>query len=179
MKIGFDLDKVFFDHPQIIPDAAVYWRYRKKANGTLLYRIPSRLEQLLRIFFHYPFFRPPIKENLSVLSQIAHQKNKLYLITSRFSFLKKRTDVILKKYGLADLFDSMYFNSENKQPHVFKNELIRKLNLDMFIDDDLPLLQYIAKHNKKTKLIWLNSSKGKKSHLENILPVSSLRQLFS
>lgn len=178
MKIGFDLDKIFVDYPPLIPDSLIDRLYKKKANGVLLYRIPSRPEQLLRQFSHYHIFRPPIRSNIKFLRSIPKDKHQLYLISSRFGFLEKQTLSLLHKLGLDQVFDRMYFNFENKQPHEFKNEVLKKLNLDLYVDDDLPLLQYITKNNKHTKFFWLHPEKTRISLPKGITHIQSLSEIL-
>jgi hypothetical protein len=162
MKIGFDLDKVFIDTPPFIPDRVIERLYRKKTNGDLLYRMPSKKERIIRILSHNPLFRPPIKKNLNFLQQLSQTDHSLYLISSRFGFLRTVTERIVKNHKFNALFKEIYFNYENRQPHIFKNEKINQLKLDKYIDDDLYLLKYIASKNNKIKLYWLNKKINKK-----------------
>ncbi len=157
MNIGFDFDKVFIDYPPVIPDYFFDRFYKKKANGQLLYRIPSKPEQTLRLLTHLPYLRPVIKENLRFLKTLPQEKHHLYLISSRFGFLEEVTDRIVKKHGFDKIFDELFFNFRNEQPHTFKNKVIKKLKLDVYIDDDLPLVRYVAKDNRQTQFYWLNS----------------------
>lgn len=184
MLIGFDLDKIFIDTPPLVPAGVIQKLYRKKANGTLLYRIPSKPEQLFRRLTHISVLRPPIKHNLALLQKIASRNHTLFLISSRYSFLKKPTAAIVKKYHLDKLFKTLYFNDLNEQPHKFKNTKLKQLNLDIYIDDDLSLLQYVAKHNPKTTFYWLKTGAYKdyeRHHpvLEkNVVPIHSLQELM-
>lgn len=178
MLIGFDLDKIFIDTPPLVPNAVINKFYKKKDNGVLLYRIPSYPEQLLRRVTHLPFLRPPIEKNLSFLRKIPKKGNKLYLISSRYKFLQGPTNTLVKTYGLDKIFDGLYFNFENEQPHEFKNGILKKLKLDMYIDDDLSLLKYVAKDNPKTKFFWLDHAKGKYELNKNIYAISNLSDIF-
>lgn len=162
MNLGFDLDKIFIDYPPFIPAELINKLYKQKSNGVLLYRIPSKPEQVFRIVSHHPFLRPPIVKNLDFVKKLSsNKKNKHYLISSRFSFLKNRTNTIINKYQFDKIFDAMIFNFEDKQPHLFKNQAIKKLNINRYIDDDLPLLEFIAKDNQNTKFFWLNNNQNK------------------
>lgn len=173
MHLGFDLDKIFIDYPPFVPDKLIDYLYKKKKEA-LLYRIPSKPEQLLRIFTHYSFFRPTIAENVKFIKNLAKTKtNKYYLISSRFSFLRKRTDAITNKYGLDKIFDQMFFNFENQQPHIFKNGVIKKMKIDRYVDDDLPLLKFVAEDNKNVKFFWLNKT-IKKQLSKNIIAITNL-----
>lgn len=174
MRIGFDLDKVFIDLPPLVPDGLIERLYRKKANGEIAYRIPSRPEQIIRKASHLPILRPAIFENISFLKKISKDKNKLYLISSRFGFLEDRTKALIKIHRFDEIFDEMFFNFSNKQPHEFKNEVLKKLKLDIYVDDDFHLLKYVAKSNKNTLFFWLKKGEGKKKITRNIFSASNL-----
>lgn len=180
MNIGFDLDKIFINYPPFIPDKLIDRLYKQRSDGVLLYRIPSKPEQILRIISHHPIFRPPLSGNIRFAKNLANKKinnNKYYLISSRFGFLKTRTKIILQKYNLDKIFDGMYFNFSNKQPHFFKNETIKKLKIQLYVDDDLPLVKFLARENQKTKFFWLN--KKTKGPLEkNLIAITHLSQMF-
>jgi hypothetical protein len=178
MNIGFDLDRVFINTPPFIPNVIIEKFYRKKANGVLLYRIPNRSEQILRSMIHHPLLRRPIKKNLEYLETIAKDKHNLYLISSRFGFLKKRTNTLVKTYHLDKVFHDLYFNFQNEQPHIFKSAIIKEKKLDAFVDDDLPLLKYAAKLNPSTKFYWLNA-KIKKQLGKNIFAITHLSDIVS
>lgn len=178
MNIGFDLDKVFIDYPPLFPSKVIDRLYKKKDNGTLIYRIPSRPEQLFRKATHFPLLRPPIKTNLEFLRSIPKDKNKLYLISSRYKFLEGITNKLIQKYNLDRTFDGLYFNYENKQPHLFKNEVIKGLNLDLYIDDDISLINYVAKHNKNTRFLWLNYRNETKPMEKNVQSITRITEIF-
>ncbi|MDO8659750.1 MAG: hypothetical protein Q7K54_04060 [Candidatus Parcubacteria bacterium] len=178
MNVGFDLDKIFVNFPLLIPSKVINWFYKEKSGASLKYRIPSRIEQIIRIFTHYPVFRLPINENIKYIRNLASvNKDKYYLISSRFGFLEKRTSAIVKRYKLDKLFNGMFFNYNNKQPHIFKNEVLKKLNLDMYIDDDIQLLEYLVDRNPKTKFFWLNNKVSKQLN-KNLFAIKNIAEMF-
>lgn len=159
MNLGFDFDKVFINYPPLVPHVLIDRLYKKKANGTLLYRIPSKPEQILRIATHHPILRKPIMENMQYIRSIAGNKDhKYYVISSRFGFLKRRTEDLIKRHELDSLFHGLFFNYSNEQPHIFKDRMIKKLHIHRYIDDDLRLLEYLLTKNKSTVFFWLNKS---------------------
>ncbi|MDP3988195.1 MAG: hypothetical protein Q8P80_03570 [Candidatus Levybacteria bacterium] len=178
MNIGFDFDKIFIDYPPFIPNSIIDRLYKKKTNGKLLYRIPSKPEQFLRILSHHPILRPVISQNLELVrKKYKEGGNKHYLISSRFSFLKKRTDRIIKKHNLSEIFDGIFFNFENKQPHIFKNEEIKKNKIERYIDDDFPLIKFLSKENPKTKFYWLNKKQQGKI-INNLFAIKNISEIF-
>jgi hypothetical protein len=179
MNIGFDFDKVFIDYPPLFPTRLIDRLYKQRDNGVLIYRIPSYPEQLFRKATHLPVLRPPIKENLEFLKNISKKNNKLYLISSRYKFLEPETTRLIKKYQLDKTFDKMFFNFDNKQPHLFKEAILKKLQLDLYIDDDLSLLKHVAKSNPKTKFFWLNTTLQTKQLPKNIFEIKKLKEIFN
>lgn len=157
MRIGFDLDKVLIDYPPIIPSVLIDRLYKEKGDGILLYRIPSRPEQFIRLLTHYSLFRQPIIKNIRFVKNLPrNNQDKYFLISSRFGFLKNRTEEIIKKYQVDKLFNGMFFNFGNQQPHLFKDEVVKKLKLDRYVDDDLPLLKFLSQNSPQIKFFWLN-----------------------
>lgn len=181
MNIGFDLDKIFIDYPPFIPDSVIDRIYKKKSNGTLLYRIPARPEQLLRHLSHHPIFRPLIKDNISFLKKFSKTKNDLFLISSRFGFLQQRTNDLVKKEGFDRIFKGLYFNYNNEQPHLFKDMIIKRLKIKKYIDDDFALIKYLASQNKNVTFYWFNPKENKKisSNIIGITKLTEIEQSFS
>ncbi|MDO8570411.1 MAG: hypothetical protein Q7R97_02400 [Candidatus Daviesbacteria bacterium] len=170
MKIGFDLDRIFIDFPPFVPPRLIDWLYKRSlreifslkdhCQKDLAYSIPkSPVSKLVRRTSHISPLRPPIKKNIKILSQILLNPTlNLYLISSRYQFLEKLTYKLLHKYDLMTPFAKIFLNTSNEQPHLFKEKILKKLNLDLFIDDDLDLLRYLQTKNLKTKLLWYNPS---------------------
>lgn len=162
MKIGFDLDKVFINYPPLIPNFIIDNLYKEKDNGELKYKIPGTIEQRIRFISHTPILRPLIKDNLNFLKRLRKDSNhELYLITSRFSFLEKRTDEISQRLGFNKIFKKLYTNIKNQQPHIFKESVIKKENIDIYFDDDLSTLKFIASKNPNIILFWLTDNTNK------------------
>ncbi len=180
MNIGFDLDKIFIDYPPLVPDYIIEWLYKKKANGVLLYRIPPKVEQWFRILTHHPILRPPISKNIEFVRKKASKNSDgcYYLISSRFGFLRNRTNEIIQRYNFNKIFDAMFFNFANDQPHIFKKRFVKKLKLDYYVDDDLPLLHFLVKDIPKTKFFWLNK-KDHKSIKKNLTAITHISQMFN
>src|SRR5690242_16369545 len=99
-KIAFDFDRVFVDYPPFIPTTIIDFLYKKK-NGHLTYRYPGSIEKQIRILSHHNMLRSPIKSNIQALSKISENTDAdLFVVSSRFSFLKKRTEEWNKKNKL-------------------------------------------------------------------------------
>lgn len=178
MKIGFDLDKVFIDYPPVVPDYLIDWLFKDHTKKDLAYRFPGQFEQWIRRFSHQAIFRSPIEENIAFVRELAKKrKHKLYLVSSRFSFLKEQTMKLLKKYGISELFYKMEVNFDDKQPHKFKEGVVRKYMFDMYIDDDLPLLRFLANRFPRIQFFWLSKKEEKTYQNGRIIKISKLSDL--
>lgn len=186
MIIGFDFDKIFIDTPPLIPNFIVDFFYkggsyfkRGSKKGHLHYRYPSNFEQKIRIFSHTPILRPPLHDNIEALRELCKKNGtKLYLISSRFSFLKTRTGDFVTKNDLRSCFEGMYFNFENKQPHIFKLEIIKKLKIDIYVDDDLDIALYLSEQMPHLKIFWLAQKKNTTKLPSNVTLVSDIKTLI-
>ena len=179
MNIGFDLDGIFIDKPPFVPRGLIERLYRGPQNHELKYRFPStRFEQEVRRFSHHSFLRPRISRNIQFLNHFSkNPKNKIYLISSRFSFLKQRTEKVIQKYKFDKIFNGVFFNFEDRQPHIFKNEVIKKLKLDLFADDDLPLLNFLSEQNQQVVFYWFN--RDQKARLKkNLFAITQLSDIL-
>jgi hypothetical protein len=161
VKIAFDLDGIFVDKPPFIPKRLIELLFKGHVGEGLYYRFPSLgLEQLIRKVSHFYLFRPPIKNNIDFLKGLAQGgKYELFIVSARYSFLEKVTWFWLKRRGLAGFFKKVYLNLGNRQPHLYKKEVLEKLKPDIFIDDDPQLALFLGQNLKKTKVYCLSAKK--------------------
>ncbi|OGM27689.1 hypothetical protein A3D00_00335 [Candidatus Woesebacteria bacterium RIFCSPHIGHO2_02_FULL_38_9] len=154
IRIGFDLDGVFIDKPPLIPGKVIEWLYRSHSNRQLSYRYPkTRLERLIRRISHYYKFRPPIKQNLDFIKKLSKDEGyELYVISGRYAFLEKRTQIWFKINGLDRTFREVNINLKNEQPHVFKEKMLKKLKPDIYFEDDELIAKYLARKLAKRGL---------------------------
>jgi len=155
--LGFDLDGVLADKPPLIPKKWLEYLFRGSQKNRLHYRYPkTKLEIWIRKLSHFYLFRPPIKKNIEFIKKLKGQDYKLYLISSRYSFLKKETMVWLKKRKLDNVFEKVFINKENEQPHLFKGKIIKKLGLDYYFEDDLQIVDYLKSKISQTRIKLIN-----------------------
>jgi hypothetical protein len=176
-RIGFDFDGILVNKPPLMPKQILEFLF-KGPGRDLHYRFPNlRAEQTIRQISHHYYFRPPIKKNLKLIKKIAgNKKHRLYLISSRYSFLKKQTHRWLKRNQVKNLFTEVFFNLEDEQPHLFKEKMIKKLKVDLYVDDDYLIVDYLTKKIPDVKIFCLSP---KKSHSEaSSRIIDSLERIF-
>ena len=183
-RIGLDFDKVLVEYPPVIPYSVITFFYRyglvpiKRDNPGLTYRLPGPFEQKIRLLTHFSFLRRPIEDNILALKELSGEKNtELYLVSGRFGFLEKKTMELMREYGLKKYFKKIFFNFENHQPHEFKLELIKKLGIGFFIDDDIEILLYLTKKTTGVKYFWITPDK--KSPSKKIEAIKNLEEFYT
>ncbi|QQS39014.1 hypothetical protein IPM62_00130 [Candidatus Woesebacteria bacterium] len=168
INIGIDLDGVIIDKPPIIPQKIIEWLYRSHKKRKLEYRFPKKYEQYVRILSHHPLIRPPINTNIALIRKLAEDERYcVFAVSSRYSFLIKRTKQWINHYGINDLFEKIYLNENDDQPHVFKEAMINKLKIDILIDDDKALVNYLKRRFKNLRTVVVDKSNNKLKRFVN------------
>jgi hypothetical protein len=162
LKVGFDLDGVLLYNPARIFRPIIYFikKYILKRKTNQFYYPKNKLEQLIWLFLHKSslFPAPEVKE---IKQLIKEKKIKAYVISARYESLKEDFLFWKKKIDPENLFSSWYYNEKNNQPHLYKEKMIKKLNLDIFVEDNWDIAKYLKTQNsklkteKKTKIFWI------------------------
>jgi len=162
LKVGFDLDGVLLYNPARIFRPIIYFikKYILKRKTNQFYYPKNKLEQLIWLFLHKSslFPAPGVKE---IKQLIKEKKIKAYVISARYKSLKEDFLFWKKKIDPENLFSSWYYNEKNDQPHLYKEKMIKKLKLDVFVEDNWDIVKYLKTQNskikteKKTKIFWI------------------------
>ncbi len=161
LKVGFDLDGVILYNPiRIFRPVASFLKpffFGKKKIGKKSYYFPdSGIEKTLWRILHKTSFTPA--KGLDLIKQLSEDnKIEAYIITGRYKFLEKDFVKWLKVIKAKTFVKKSIFNIENKQPHIFKEEMIKKLGLDIFVEDNWGIVKYLSKKPLKTKILWINN----------------------
>lgn len=184
--IGIDIDGIFVDKPPLVPARVINYLYRKTNSKSLEYKIPvNYFDKKLRIISHSKMFRPIIKNNLNWLKENTHNPDiNIYIVSGRYSFLERKTKKLLRNNGVDLTDEKIKLNNKNIQPHIFKNQIIKSLKIDLMIDDDIFMLKYLSTLNPNTTFVWFANSPYFKSNLdfklnqfENLVKIDNLKNL--
>lgn len=181
IRIAFDLDGVIIDKPPLISKKLLERLFRRGGKEGLHYQFPkSKLEQRIRKLSHFYLFRPPIKKNVEFIRNLAkNSKYELYIISGRYSFLEKETENWLEKRMIKDLFKGIFLNLEDEQPHLFKEEILKKIGAEVFVDDDYLLADYLTEKLKITKVLCYSPGESNLSKKAvDIKKIEELNSLF-
>lgn len=158
--IGIDLDGIFVGKPPIIPASVINNLYRNSKKRNLAYNTPnSRFQKTIRRMSHAGILRPVISENIDWLVREAkNSRYAFFIITGRYSFLQTPTTNLLAKNGLRSLINTLKMNLNDEQPHLFKERIIKELDIRYMIDDDWFLLNYLSKKFPRKTFFWYSNS---------------------
>lgn len=157
LRVGFDLDGVILYNPVRVGRPFAKWlkmkfRPERKKN----FYIPhSKHEQLLwRILHASSLFVAPGYEEIKQLS--SNHTIEVYLITARFSFMKRDFEYWKRKMRAEECFKECFYNAQNLQPHRHKEQLIKSLKLDVFVDDNYDIVEQLTE-NTNAKILWITN----------------------
>jgi hypothetical protein len=179
MNIAFDFDGVIAQYPPFLPKQIINSLYRKNRKSLRL-SPPNQLMRRLKYLSHHPLLRQPLRDHLQTMQTLKKTPNtQLFIISGRYSFLKKRTAAWIKKHNLEALFDGIYFNDNDEQPHLFKERMLQTLQINSFIDDDIVTLKNLASKLPNITFYWYNFDNAKLDGPlpKNIFVLTSLKEL--
>jgi len=166
LKVGFDLDGVILYNPARIARpiiAQIKHLLFGKKRDLKFYHPKTEVEKWFWWLFHKSsiYIAPGLDE---VKKLVKTKKIKAYLITSRYSFLKNDLKKWLKKTKIDQYFDGIYYNKNDEEPHLFKERMINKLKLDVFVEDNWDIVKYLNlkfkiqprfNRGQNLKLLWI------------------------
>ena len=160
LKVGFDLDGVLLYNPARIARPVIVFIkkifFKKEVNK---FHYPkTNLQKLVWLTFHKIVFGPATGyEELKKL--IKAKRIKAYIITGRNESLKNDFNRWMKKLEANKYFSGCYFNDKNEQPYLFKEKMIKKLNLDIYVEDNWDIVRNINSkfeiRNSNLKIFWI------------------------
>lgn len=180
LKVGFDLDGVLLYNPlRILRPAAHAMSHiiRKKSNGEVSFYIPKGKteEYIWRILHLSSLFIAPGFKDLKKL--VENGDIEAYLITARYACLKPDLKHWFRRLEVDKYFKAWYYNETNAQPHLHKEQKIKELRLDMFIEDNWTIVNYLHNtfnqkdaHKPAPKIMWIYNLMDRKIAYDHKFP---------
>ena len=131
IKIGLDFDGVVAYNPfRVIRAPITYFKRHILKTNKLKFWIPKApWEKLLFEIIHRSSVFPAT--GVDLLKKMANDpRYEFHLVTGRYNFLFSDLDKWLIKHDLKHVFKSINGNQDNQQPFLFKEQVIKKLQLD-------------------------------------------------
>lgn len=155
LRVGFDFDGVIAYNPARIIRAPISYIKRnvfgvKKLN---FFYPSSAWQRLFWVLVHDSSVFPA--KGIDLFRRAVDQRLiEAHLVTARFSFLDNHLDRWLTKYDLKQYFTSININAQDQQPHIFKQQMVQKLSLKYFIEDNLDIVEYVQPR-VSTQVYWI------------------------
>lgn len=160
LKVGFDFDGVIAYNPlRIIRPLMSFLKLKKmvKRDQLVFFQPTNAVEEFAWWLVHQSSFMPA--RGFHVLRDLVQAGLiEPHLLTGRTTSLTNDLNFKLRLFGLSDLFKTVNITNHNEQPHVFKSRLLNKYQLDLFVEDNFDIVQYLNLHNPQTKIVWITNS---------------------
>lgn len=161
LKVGFDMDGVILYNPiKFVRPIAKLLKPLKsfflKQKAESFYYPKSKIEQFFFSLLHKTSFKPDSAlKNIEEL--VKAKKIEAYIITGRYSFLKKDYEIWLNKIQAKKIFKKCYQNNNDLQPNEFKEIKIKELSLDVYIEDNWDIVEKLKIKSEKLKVMWITN----------------------
>lgn len=157
MRVGFDFDGVIMYNPaRAIRRPLSFIKNICLPHKKSEFFFPTRkISRIINTLFHKSSFK--VASGYDKIVDMVHDGHiEPYIITARWSFLKKDFLRIIHGLNAHSLFRGYFLNEKNEQPHLFKERMIKDLNLDVFIEDNLDIVDYLRQHTK-AEILWITN----------------------
>ena len=153
LRVGFDLDGVLLYNPARIirPIISFIKKHLLKRDLNKFYYPKNKIEKIIWWFLHKSSLWPSsgIKDLIKLIKQ---KKIKAYVISARYELLENDFIDWINTIDPDKDFSGCFYNNENDQPQLFKEKMIKKLKLDVFVEDNWDIVSYL---NPKIKIFWI------------------------
>ena len=186
IKVGFDLDGVILYNPlRFLRPIAKSVKFLKpvlfKQKKDPFYFPKSNWEKQIWSLLHKTSFR--LNDGFyDIQDLIKKQMIEAHIITGRYGMLESDFKKWLAIIDPKKLFKSTFSNKANLQPNIFKANVIKKLKLDFYVEDNWDIVEKLD-HHTDAKILWItnfldqrinypykfNNLKGIKKHLAHYL----------
>lgn|SRR3989344_1872251 len=155
VRIGLDFDGVVAYNPFRIIRAPIKW-FKREVLGInrLSFFVPKNAwQKIMWVVVHESSVFP--SQGVEMLkNRVDGLKVEFHLITGRYGFLEHNLRTWLTRNKLEKCFKSININEHGEQPHVFKEQMVGKLGLDVYIEDNLDIVMYLQKL-KRCRVMWV------------------------
>ena len=161
LKVAFDLDGVLLDNPTRSGRGLI--SFTKKAHllsrkQLEFYHPHSPLTEGLWRVLHWTSFRVD-RAFPQLVKLVKEQRLEAYIVSGRFACLNANTQHWLKKMQAQQVFKGVYINDQDQQPHLFKEKMIKQLQVDYFVEDNWDIARHLASQLKAgpQRILWVSN----------------------
>jgi len=155
LRVGFDLDGVLLYNPARIvrPFVSFIKRIFLHKKKLRFYYPKTNHEKLFwRLVHKSSIYNAPGISEITKLVETG--KIEAYLVTARYNFLGSNVEKWVKQNKLEKTFKGVFYNSKDEQPHEFKERMIKKLSLNMYVEDNFDIVNHLTK-TTPAEILWI------------------------
>lgn len=157
IRIGLDFDGVVAYNPfRVIRSPWAFFKRNFLGVKKLTFYYPdNKFKRFIWKIMHDSSMFPAKGTNL--LNKLKTDKEyELHLVTGRYSFLDGHLNSWLDKYNLKKYFKTINLNRFDEQPHLFKEKMIKKFSLEIFVEDNWDIVEYLSqKKDLNCEIYWI------------------------
>jgi hypothetical protein len=149
IRIGFDFDGVVAYNPfRVIRVIVSFAKSKIFGVKKLKFWYPTYCWQKWYWIVVHESSAYPAKGTDLLKKKVNAGEIEAHLITGRYSFLDHSLNRWLRRFKLNKVFKCINLNSDDEQPHVFKERRIKELKLDYYIEDNWDIVHYLDQKSK-------------------------------
>ena len=155
IRVGLDFDGVIAYNPfRLVRAPWAFLKNRFLGVKKLSFFYPkNRFEKMIWIMMHDSSIFPA--KGAKFLRELVNEDLvEAHLISGRYSFLDCQLYTWLERFGLRKIFRSININEQDRQPHLFKEAVIKKLGVEFFIEDNWDIVDYLDGRSK-AEIYWI------------------------
>ncbi|MCX6731085.1 MAG: hypothetical protein NTZ55_04505 [Candidatus Roizmanbacteria bacterium] len=155
LQVGFDMDGVLLYNPGRIirPLISYFKRFFLHKKRLKFYYPKTKSEKVFwRLVHKSSIYNAP---GVSEITRIVKEGTiEAYLITARYNYLGSSVEKWVKENKLENTFKGVFYNSKDEQPHEFKERMINELKLDVYVEDNFDIVNYLAQKTP-AEIFWI------------------------
>ena len=169
-RVGFDLDGVLLYNPARIIRPIIFFikKYILKRDLNKFYYPKNKIEKTIWWILHKSSLWPAhgVKEIINLIKQ---KKIKAYVVSARYELLENDFVNWIKIIDPKNNFSGCFYNNKNDQPQLFKERMIDKLKLDLYVEDNWDIVSYLNLKSK-IKIFWIYNILDRNKRFLNKFP---------
>lgn len=155
IRIGLDFDGVVAYNPlRVVRAPITFIKHNIIKKKTTEFYIPTTpfMKFLFWLPHQFSFFPG---RGMGYLRQLVRDGNvEAYIVSGRYGYLDAQIPQWLKQRRLHDIFTEVHANTDNEQPHLYKERMVRQLRLDYFIEDNLDIVKHLSQ-TTPVRIYWI------------------------
>lgn len=158
IRVGFDLDGVLLYNPARLMRPLIKSYKALKRTKKVTFVVPSTpLQIFIWKLLHLSSIFPA--QGYGLIKRLVEEGHiEAYIVTARFASLHENTVRWFAYLNRDGVFTRCIENKDSLQPHLYKEQQIQELGLDVFIDDNWDIVHHLStSKNVSAEVLWVHN----------------------